>query len=488
MAVPSEPGSLDPQKTLDGTALTMASFAYDPLVNETPDGSFVSGLASSWTQSGDDWVFTMRKGVTCADGSAFTAADVEANFAFLENPKSGSPLLGTYLPPGITAKADSAGTTVTLKLSRPAPFFLNGLSLVPMVCKGGLADRSKLKQGADGTGPYKLTKAVTGDEYTYTRRTEYAWGPNGARVDAADQPSKVSFKVVADQATQANLLMAGSINAASVSSSDVQRLSAAKLFSASYLSPIGEMFFNQGAGHVTADEKVRLALTTALNLPEIQSVYTGGTGSGPTTFTPGTPAACPGNSVESALPTHSVSEAQSILSSAGWKPGPDGVRVKDGKRLSITFLYNTDIPSGSPAAAELATAAWKKIGVDVQPVGKPVSQTNSVLFGSGAWEVNWNGLGVSTPNQLVSILSGDAPPNGSNFAHIDNATYTAEVKKASESSGAAGCSNWLAAETALVRDSDVVPFANMPWPTFGKNATFKFSGSYIVPTSIRLTK
>ncbi len=489
MAEPADPGSLDPQKTLDGTALTMASFAYDPLVNQAPNGSIVSGLASSWTHHGNTWVFTMRKGVTCADGSDFTAADVAANFAFLENPKSGSPLLGTYLPAGITAKAAASAGTVTLTLRQPAPFFLNGLALVPMVCKAGLEDRQKLAQRSDGTGPYTLTQAVSGDHYTFSKHAGYRWGPNGATNSAPGTPDKIVFQIVPSQSTEANLLLAGSINAASVSSSDAQRLTAAHLFSASYVTPLGEMFFNEGTGHVTDDQQVRRALTTALNLPEIRSVYTSGTGSAPTTLTPGTPAACPGNSIRPGLPSYSTATAEKILTSDGWKPGPGGVRVKDGKKLSISFLYLTDIPSGSPSAAQLAIAAWQKIGIAVNPVGKPVAQADSgVLFGSGAWDVTWSGFGVSTPNQLISVLSGAAPPNGSNFAHLDNPTYNAQVKTASQSSGSAGCPHWLAAETALVRRSDVVPFANMNWPTFGSHATFKFAESRLVPTSIRLTR
>jgi peptide/nickel transport system substrate-binding protein len=488
MAVPADPGSLDPQKTLDGTALTMASFAYDPLVNQAPGGKFVSGLASSWAQRGNTWVFTMRKDVTCADGSHFTAADVAANFAFLENAKHGSPLLGTYLPSGITAKVNTSADTVLLTLHQPAPFFLNGLALVPMVCKAGLEDRQKLAQRSDGTGPYTLTQAVSGDHYTFTKHTGYRWGPNSATNSAPGTPNKIVFQIVPSQATEANLLLAGSINAASVSSSDAQRLRAAHLFTASYVTPLGEMFFNEGAGHVTDDQRVRRALTAALNLPEIQSVYTSGTGGAPTTFTPGTPAACPGNSVKPGLPSYSMPAAEKILTSDGWKPGPGGVRAKNGKKLSITFLYLTDIPSDGPSAAQLAIAAWQKLGVDVNPVGKPVSQADSgVLFGSGAWDVTWNGFGVSTPNQLVSVLSGAAPPHGSNFAHLDNPTYNAEVKAASESSGSTGCPHWLVAETALVRRSDVVPFVNMNWPTFGSHATFKFAESQLVPTSIRLT-
>ena len=45
--------------------------------------------------------------------------------------------------------------------------------------------------------------------------------------------------------------------------------------------------------------------------------------------------------------------------------GADGVREKDGQKLAVTFLYANTLGTGGAAAAELATAAWKEIGVQV---------------------------------------------------------------------------------------------------------------------------
>jgi len=94
-------------------------------------------------------------------------------------------------------------------------FLLNGLALVPMVCRAGLADRAELHQGSDGTGPYTLTKAVSGDESSYTRHVGYAWGPNGAGNDARGQSAQVVFQVVADQASAVLVVLAGAVLAVS---------------------------------------------------------------------------------------------------------------------------------------------------------------------------------------------------------------------------------------------------------------------------------
>ncbi len=108
------------------------------------------------------------------------------------------------------------------------------------------------------------------------------------------------------------------------------------------------------------------------------------------------------------------------------------------------------------------------------------------LFASGNWDVAWLPLNVSSPDQLVPFLSGTAAPDGNNFAHIDNPAYTSGTKAAAQKPGKEGCADWLAAETNLVKDADVIPFANLPAHTWGKQAEFKSGNSAIVPTSIRM--
>ncbi|MGH2928299.1 MAG: ABC transporter substrate-binding protein, partial [Solirubrobacteraceae bacterium] len=109
----------------------------------------------------------------------------------------------------------------------------------------------------------------------------------------------------------------------------------------------------------------------------------------------------------------------------------------------------------------------------------------STMFETGDYDVIWAATSVSTPNEIVPFVSGAAPPNGTNFAHIDNAAYTAAVAKSMTKAGKAGCADWLAAEANLVSDADVIPFANQVIKTFGANARFDDDGR-LIPTSIRM--
>ena len=103
---------------------------------------------------------------------------------------------------------------MTLKLAAPAPFVLNGLASLPIVCPSGMDDRKSLAQGTAGTGPYELTEAAPGEQYTYQIRDGYTWGPNGATTATEGMPATIVMKIVQNETTSANLLLSGDLNAA----------------------------------------------------------------------------------------------------------------------------------------------------------------------------------------------------------------------------------------------------------------------------------
>jgi len=484
-AMNSDPGNLDPQASAASNLFQITKFAYDSLVNVADGGKIVSGLAKSWQVDGTKLVLTLHPGITCSDGSAFTATDAAANLNYIADAKNKSPFLGVFVPAGAKATADATAGTVTLTTPKLAPFLLDGLGNTPMVCAKGMQDRKSIARQTDGTGPFQLSEAVSGDHYTYTKRAGYSWGPDGAATATKGVPDKVIVKIIPNATTAANLLLTGAINAATIVGSDQGRMEQAKLFATDSPAPYGEMWFNEATGRPAADHAVREAMVRALDLGELAKVLTAGTGTPGTTFAASAPVGCPGNSVAAALPQHDMDKAKQLLDDAGWKPGSDGTRSKDGKPLALTFMYNTELGEGGSAAAELAVKQWQQLGIKITT--KPKNETAAVdaLFSTGDWDVSWESLVVSTPDQIVPFMSGPAAPNGTNFGHISNAAYEAGVAKASTIPGTEGCSEWLNAEANLVSNSDVIPFANQVIKTYGKGVKFDFIGD-LVPTSIRM--
>jgi len=470
MALNGDPGNLDPQSSASTNLFTISQLGYDTLVSVDPDnGEIQSQLASDWNVAGTKVTLTLTPGITCADGSDFTAADVVANIAYVADPKNKSPFLGTFLPAGAKAKAHGQNG-VTLTLAQPAPFVLNGLASLPMVCKGGMANRKSLASKTDGTGPYQLTEAAPGDHYTYQIRNGYTWGPNGATTAENGMPDTVVMKIIENESTRANLVLSGGLNAAQVIGPDAARLQKAGLFTTKTPALIGEQWYNHDKGHATSDPAVRMGLTQALDLAQLESVLTAGKGAPATTLAAIPPVACPGDSVSGALPSQDAAAAKSALSGT-----PE-----------LTFLYDSSGGSAVAAAAELAVQQWKAAGVAVKAKGENQTALQQAIFGTGDWDIAWIPLNVNSPDQLVPFLSGPGlADGGTNFSGIDNKQYAAGVKKASGINGTDGCSTWLKAESSLFSAADLVPFANNVVLTFGNGAEFETPGQ-LVPTSIRM--
>ncbi|WP_430647804.1 ABC transporter substrate-binding protein [Agromyces sp. GXS1127] len=482
-AIGTDIGSLDPHLGATSAAFAASKFTYDPLVNMDSEGDLSSGLADEWAVDGTTVTFTLRDDVTCSDGSEFTATTAKGNIEFIADPANASPFLGAFVPVGVTAEADDAAGTLTLTLATPAPFVVEGLAQVGMVCDAGLADRSLLVEGADGTGPYTVAEVASNDHYSYDVREGYDWGPDGATTAEPGTPAVVELRVVPNETTAANLLLSGDVNAALVIGPDAERLTGKEAFDNQAIT--GEAWFNQADGRATADVAVRTALAQALDLDELANVITSGTGTRATQLAVAAPAACVGGDLTSALPESGAEDAAASLEAAGWTKSGDGWE-KDGAPLAITFIHDSALGTGGAAAAELAVAAWTDLGVQVEASTMPTDEVSGVMFGGGDWDVIWEPLNVNTPDQLLGFLTGAGPADGGvNFASIANADYEAAANEAMALVGTDSCDTWFEAEQALVSNVDVLPFASSVLTVFGSGAEFEGTDS-IEPTSIRL--
>ncbi|MFF1649461.1 ABC transporter substrate-binding protein [Streptomyces sp. NPDC058240] len=481
VAISGDPGSLSPTTALVSTALAMNSFAYDTLVHIDADGSLVPGVAEKWSATTTSAKFTIRPGVTCEDGTALTAEDVAAEYNHIADPKNQSPMLGLSVPVTAVAKADKAARTVTLTTTKPAPFIVQMARLLPLLCKKSLATPTALARATNASGPYRLTEAVPGDHYTYVKRDGYSWGPRGST--GAGLPGKVVVKVVANESTATNLLMAGQINVALINGADQDRLDAAKVKKRSLEALFGQLLFNQAAGRPTADLAVRKALVSALDLEQLGNVATGGKGRPATGIGEIAPTPCSGDTVKGNLPAHDPAKAAAALTGAGWvKSG--GTWTKDGKPLTVGLSYATNQGPQVGSAVELAVQQWTSFGVKAKAEPKGSGSIVSTL-GGGDWDIAWAPIGVTLPDQLTQFYDGPPPPKGNNFGSITNPEYRRLTAQAAAKPGAAGCALWDAADATLVKHVDIVPIVSKANQYYGKGVTFEVDGSGIVPSTVR---
>ncbi|MFS8097214.1 ABC transporter substrate-binding protein [Lentzea alba] len=485
MAISADPGSLDPALTVLSVARGLGRFLYARLIERTTSGEVVSSLAEKWEATVTTAKFTLRQGVTCADGAPLTAEDVAANIRFVGDPKNKSPLAGIQVTPGTTATADESTRTVTVTSGAPDAFLLTNIGTLPVVCAKGMRDRSLLSKGEQGTGMFTISEIVPNDHYTLVRRKDFAWGPGDWQQSQQGLPDKVVVKVVANETTAVNLFLSGQLNAAAVAGPDQERLHAQKVGHVDIGVPLGTLFFNQASGRPGQDQAVRRALVQALDLAQLGKVLTNGKGRPSESLVTVEPRPCAGDNVTGNLPAHDKAAATAALDTAGWRAGPDGTRAKDGKPLSLKLLQPTTAGPTLTATAELVQRAWQEIGVkaEIQPVD--AAAVNQTLFGTGAWDVSMVPVTLALPSQLVPFASGPVPPQGVNFGHIRNAEFEEQSKQAATMAGATGCEHWSRAEAALVRNIDIVPYVDSLIPTFVKGARATMSDG-LDPTSIRM--
>src|SRR4029079_9690244 len=73
---------------------------------------------------------------------------------------------------------------------------------------------------------------------------------------------------------------------------------------------------------------------------------------------------------------YDIEKAKKTLDAAGWKPGPDGIRAKDGKKLK--FVFQTSINAPRQKCQQVIKQACQKAGIDLELK----SVTASVFFSS----------------------------------------------------------------------------------------------------------
>ncbi|CCH30100.1 ABC transporter substrate-binding protein [Actinosynnema sp. NPDC047251] len=454
LALQADPGSLFPHTTADSYSRQVIAFGYESLVTIAPEGEVRPWLAEKWETSTTATTFTVREGVKCADGSPLTAKTVAANFDWLAEPKNGSPLLGVFVPPGLTTTVDEAARTVTLTASGPAPFLLESLGQAFIACDAALKAPTDHAAKFNGTGPYELTEVKAGNSYTLTRREDYAWGPMGTTAKTPGLPKTVVVTVVGDNTTRANLLLSRETNGAGVEGPEAKRVAGADLPSLDFNLPSTAVFLNHAATRPTADPAVRKALVQATNTRAVADILGGGDGGEALSFMAGDPKVCQPGKIHEAAPKYSVDEAKRTLDAAGWTAAGDGTRTKDGRELALVVVVRSD--AQRVAGFEYLVKEWQKIGVKATLKTTDPAGASAILFDpvAGDWDVADWGLAAPFPNMLVPFFSGAGPGN---FSKIANPAYDEKVAAASGKLGAQGCADWVAAETALVAAADILP-------------------------------
>ncbi|WP_455384978.1 peptide ABC transporter substrate-binding protein [Acidihalobacter prosperus] len=138
------------------------------------------------------------------------------------------------------------------------------------------------------------------------------------------------------------------------------------------------------------DLKVRQALQYAIDQPLIIKAVMHGIGEPSFCPVPSAPETYLSpkmkNLVAHPSEMYNPKKAGHLLEQAGWKPGPDGIRSKNGRRLAFTLI----VPTGNPwrlTAAQILKQEWQAIGVDMHIRQMTFNQEIATIKPNKKWDM-----------------------------------------------------------------------------------------------------
>jgi peptide/nickel transport system substrate-binding protein len=344
---------------------------YDSLTELRRDGTVGPWLAESWDISPDHtrYVFHLRQGVRFHDGTPFDAAAVKANFDRLGDKThalQSRSSIGTWQSARVIDPH-----TVEITLSQPFSPLLRNLSSSKL---GIVSPTAVQRYGADfarnpvGTGPFRFLGETPATEVRLERNPDYAWAPAGAEHKGAPRIARLTFRNVPEEATRIAVLRSGQAHAADLI--PPQNIAAFSndpdfaLLQAELLETNYSLAFN-GKKAPWDDQEVRRAVRAAIDVDAvIATVYLRTYDRAWSSLSPSLH-----GSAEKVLAgswTYDPVHTRTVLDAKGWIPGPDGIRVKDGQRLTISFLDTQGNREKRLDAVSLIRRQLQDVGVDLK--------------------------------------------------------------------------------------------------------------------------
>lgn len=349
---------------------------FDGLFDIDEEGNPIKGVAKSWDISKDGLTYTfhMRDDVNFSDGTKVTAEDVAFTFTVVcDGSYTGVIDIGSIgikgwedYNKGISNKVSGINVkdpyTIEFTLDKPNASVLYSLNVGILSKKyygkdykqGNTSSIEALLQAPLGCGQYKLVSYKSGEEVDLVRNDNYYKG--------APKIQNLIYKTTTEE-TKIAQLKTGEIDMDMVT---VNEQNVEQIKSAGFLNI--QMFPTNGYGYmcmnlrdeIFKDVKVRQALAIGLNRKAIvKTVY------GPYADVCNEPQSKVSWTFAKDVNTYDydTEKAKALLEEAGWKVGSDGIREKDGKKLTIHFSATTKNPVVE-ALIPIAIDDYKKLGID----------------------------------------------------------------------------------------------------------------------------
>lgn len=266
-----------------------------------------------------------------------------------------------------------------------------------------------------GSGPFKFKKWVSGDEIEYVANPDYYRGK--------PKLAGIIMKFVPDNNTAFVMLKSGDIDiyqSASLTQLDQLKLLDGVKIEETPSVTYEHLDFNL-KNPILAQLPVRQAIAYAIDKKTISRVIYKGIY--PPAYSDQVPESYAYNKAVESFYPFDPAKAEQILDAAGWKPGPDGIREKDGKKLSFTIVTTA---GNKPREEDERVIQWylRNVGIQlaIQNVPGPTlfGQPDGLLYKDKFDLALYAYSSSPDPDDIYIWNSTQVPPNGQNETRFSN--------------------------------------------------------------------
>ena len=364
------PTCSDPAQSGTNQTIYVTRQVVDSLTDQNPEtGEIEPWLAERWDVGPDakSFTFTLKDGVTFSDGTVLDAAAVKANFdAIIGLGAAKAPLAASYLT-GYQSATVVDPSTVRIDFAASNAQFLQASSTpqlgIQSIATSAQSAESRCLGTNIGSGPFTYADYQQDRSVTLGKRSGYNWGSAVFGHTGEAYLDRIEFTIVPESGVRTGSLSSDQLDAVSDAlpqdAPQIEATGGRILTTSNPGVPFGiQPNVTRGA---LQDPAVRKALVPAINRQELVDTVLGPDFR---TATSTLASATPGY-VELVDVTYDPEKSKSLLDGAGWVPGADGIREKDGQRLSFEVMYSA-VFAGNQAILELTQQQLRAVGVDLQ--------------------------------------------------------------------------------------------------------------------------
>jgi len=361
---------------------------YEPLASWDVDGNLNPILAAEIPSiqnggiaaDGKSVTWKLKPGVKWHDGKPFTADDLVFTWEYVNDLATAAVSIAVYRDLKVEKVDDH---TVRILFNNPTPFWANAFvggygCIIPKHLfadyKGAKSREAPNNLSPVGTGAYKFVEFKPGDLVRGTINPDYHMSNRpsfdtiemkggGDAVSAARAVIQTgeydyAWNMQVEDEVLLRLENGGKGKTIYATGGDIEFIA---LNSTDPNTEVdGERSSMKTTHPLFSDPAVRKALTLLVDRDAIVKHIYGRAGLTTANYLNGPPAFVSKNTSWE----FSIEKAIKLLEEAGWKPGPDGIRAKDGKKLKL--LYQTSINAPRQKTQAIVKQACQKAGIEVE--------------------------------------------------------------------------------------------------------------------------